>query len=92
MDQSVTPDLLVVRVLLKNGVALLRLVEPTVKDPISQLVVEALLVDGASNLSRIADYVKGAKGSSSRTTVRSRLADLRQRGIVSRKLATSGSS
>jgi len=68
----------------RSGAFPIRSLIPSIRDPISQLVVEALLVRGPSNVSQLAAYVKDVKGSSSRMTVRVRLSHLEAEGIASR--------
>jgi DNA-binding GntR family transcriptional regulator len=76
---------LVAKALAKNGVVVARIIDPTTKDPIAQLVIEALFVNGASSITQISEYVREAKGTSSRTTVRARIGKLETEGIVSTK-------
>ncbi len=59
-----------------------RTVDHRIKDPIEEFVVEALLCMGPSNVTEIAGFVRNAKGSSSRQTVRQRLGWLREKRIV----------
>ncbi len=70
--------------MLRGGGVPVRSIEPSLKDPISQLVVEALLAHGAQNISHVAEYVKTTKGTSSRKTVRDRMRSLESAGIVER--------
>lgn len=52
-------------------------------DPISESIVEALFNLEVANISQIAEELRKARGSASRTTVKKRIADLEKRGIVS---------
>lgn len=71
-------------VVFRSGGIPIRAIEPTIKDPISQLVVESLIVRGPSTVSGVARYVKRVKGTSSRTTIRERLASLEISGVSCR--------
>jgi DNA-binding transcriptional ArsR family regulator len=71
-------------VLLRTGRLSLRVIDWRLKDPVTELVVEALLCKGAASVSEISRYVRSAKGSSSRKTVRKRLLWLEEEGIVCR--------
>lgn len=84
MDENGALSRRIAFVLIKSGGSLIRNIEPRLKDPISQLTVESMLAHGPRNLSQIAVYVKQVKGSSSRTTIRAKIAVLRDEGIVSR--------
>ena len=68
--------------LLRSGGISVRMIDRSIKDPISQLVIEAVLTRGPSTVSDIARYVREAKGSSSRTTIRARLVDLEGRQVL----------
>jgi len=71
--------------LLRSGAISMKAVDPGLTDPISQLVVEALLARGPQNVTQIATYVRDAKGRSSRTTIRSRVALLQTTGFLRRE-------
>lgn len=69
---------------LQSGAIPVRAIDPRVRDPISQLIVEAIMVRGPCSISQIATYLRDVKGSSSRMTVRSRLELLGREGVVTR--------
>lgn len=69
-------------VLIRSGGLPIRAIEPRIKDPISQLIVESLIVRGPSSVSGVARYVRQVKGTSSRTTIRERLTALEKDGSV----------
>ncbi len=74
----------IVAAVLRTGRVSIQTFEPTIKDPISQLVVEALFSRGPQNVSQVTEYVRSAKGSASRTTIRQRINQLSSKGFVSR--------
>jgi hypothetical protein len=70
--------------LLRAGGLSVSLIDPTVKDPISRLIVEALMARGPLTVSSIAQYVRQSKGSSSRTTIRARIACLVESRVLTK--------
>jgi hypothetical protein len=68
--------------LMRSGAIPVRAISPSIRDPISQLVVEGLMVRGPSTVSGVARYVRLIKGASSRTTIRDRLIHLEENGTV----------
>jgi hypothetical protein len=81
-------DALAMRVanaLLAAGTLTLQSVDRRLRDPISQLAVESIIMMGPRNLSEVADYVRERKGSSSRTTLRQRMRKLIEDGIVEKE-------
>lgn len=83
-DSRQDTSLRLLQIIARTGALPVRGIEPSIRDPISQLVIEALMARGPSNISQLAEYVRDAKGSASRMTVRDRLAELLSNGIVSR--------
>jgi hypothetical protein len=82
---EIDPERVVIRFLAevtRKGALSPRSADPRLRDPVAELVVEALLVEGASNVSGIARWIALAKGKCARETVRRRVHDLSTLGIV----------
>ncbi|MEF8835167.1 MAG: hypothetical protein V5A76_03335 [Candidatus Thermoplasmatota archaeon] len=53
-----------------------------IKDPISEKIVEILFDGGSLNITHITERLREKKGSASRHTVRKKLKDLKEEGVV----------
>lgn len=71
--------------LIQSGSFSPRAVDKRLGDPICELSVEALMVEGPSNISEIASWISKVKGRCARSTVRDRLEKLRKWEVVERK-------
>jgi hypothetical protein len=71
--------------LTRTGAFSPRSVDPRLQDPTSELIVEALFVEGPSNVSGLAKWIASTRGKCARKTVRIRLRDLSTLGIVARE-------
>jgi hypothetical protein len=69
-------------ILLRDAGFSIRAINPEIRDPISQMCVEAVLARGPMSVSGVARYVKQASGRASRTTIRKRLKALEAKGIL----------
>jgi len=81
------PDLVVLRMmnaLITGGGIPLESIHPSLKNSVSQLAIESIIVRGPGNLSQIAAYVRERAGKASRTTVRLRMGELVRDGLVVR--------
>jgi len=85
LRSSDIPAIRIANALLAAGTLTIRSVDQRLRDPISQLAIESIIIMGPRNLSEIADYVRERKGSSSRMTLRQRLRKLKDDGIVAKE-------
>ncbi len=65
---------------------------PEIKDPISEAIVEILLDASALNITQITERLREKKGSASRHTVRARLKEMEEKGIVKKEDSGQGKS
>jgi len=89
-DPTRSSDVVLIRIanhLMSAGAFPMQSVDSRLKDTISQLAVESILVRGPRNLTEIAEYVRDVKGTASRTTIRGRMSMLQDAGIVGRAVS-----
>lgn len=59
---------------------------PEPRDEVSRLILNTLAVKGAMNVSQISREVASTRGSASRVTVRKRLKDLLEEGVITKNI------
>ncbi len=85
MQSSTAKYVRLVNLAMEHGGLTPDMVYPEIKDSISKEIVNVLMKDNGQNISQIADNLREERGSASRRTVRNKLKELEDKGIVEKR-------